>query len=181
MLGQPLYNRLFSKPRMLRVRDDNRLLDFFARLDTYHRIYSPEDFARCAACIIQELATWCSYRRDDLNRSRSGSPAHIDEIIRYISDNLTQPLDAARIADHFLLSKSYVQNLFSQTMHIGLKKYIQQKKIYAARAELQQGITPGEAAAKYGFADYSGFYRLYKATFGTAPAKRSPTENTTPR
>ena len=104
-----------------------------------------------------------------MHPTHSGSMARIDEIIRYISEHLEERLDAKRIAGHFFLSESYVQNMFSQNMHIGLKKYITQKKIYAARADMQQGLSPNAACEKYDFGDYSIFYRLYKKTFGTSP------------
>lgn len=174
VLGSLLYESLFSQPRMLRIQEDTQLRGFFERLDFYNAAYAREDFDRCAACLIQELATYCSYRRDDLNSDRGGSLTHIDGIIQYITENIQQPLDADRIARHVMLSKSYVQNLFSQTMHIGLKQYILQKKIYAAHGDLQRGMRPGAVCEKYRFGDYSGFYRLYKATFGCAPGTPAP-------
>jgi len=174
VVGEELYDRLFAQPRMLRIQEDRQLREFFARLDLYNELYSPRDFDRCAACLIRELVTYCSYRRDALNSERGGSLTHIDGIIKYIADNVTSPLDAQTIARQFMLSPSYVQNLFSQTMHIGLKKYIRQKKIYAARGDLQQGMPPGQVWVKYGFGDYSGFYRLYKNTFGCPPGRDLP-------
>ena len=86
--------------------------------------------------------------------------------------HLEEEIDAERIARHFLLSKSYVQNLFSEQMHIGLKKYVMQKKIYAAEADIRRGISPTAAAEKYAFSDYSVFYRLYKKTFGVSPRQK---------
>lgn len=121
--------------------------------------------------LIQELITYCSYRKDDLNCVGSNSLTHIDEIIKYITENLEKPLDAEIISRRFLLSKSYVQNLFSHNMHIGLKKYIMQKKIYSAHHDLNQGLSPNEVCEKYVFGDYSVFYRLYKKTFDVSPRK----------
>ena len=80
-----------------------------------------------------------------------------------------------RIGDHPLLSRSYVQNVFSQHMHIGLKTYIMQKKIYAAHADLGRGLGPSEVCEKYAFGDYSVFYRLYKKTFHTSPGSKHGT------
>ena len=119
--------------------------------------------------LISELITYCSYRKEELNSGYSGSHAHIEEIIKYISDNIESHIDADDIARHFMFSKSYIQNLFSQNMHIGLKKYIMQKKIYAANSDLSKGISPYRVCEKYCFGDYSVFYRLYKKTFGVSP------------
>jgi len=167
------YRKLFSPPLMIRIPDDAELKGFFARLDFYDQHYSPQDFDRCAGALIQELITYCSYRKSELDSVRSASLTHIDEIISYISSHLEQPLDAQHIARHFLLSKSYVQNMFSNSMHIGLKKYIMQKKIYAAHDDLAQGISPGDVCEKYGFGDYSVFYRLYRKTFCVSPGNHN--------
>ena len=163
------YERLFLPPRMLRIQEDSELRSLFTRLDYCHHHYRPEDFCRCAEALIQELVIGCSYRAEGL----AGSPmTHIEEIVRYITEHLEEPLDAEKIARHFMLSKSYVQNLFSRDMHIGLKKYIMQKKIYAAHSALSEGESPNRVCERYGFGDYSSFYRLYKKTFAASPGSR---------
>lgn len=166
------YERLFGSPLMIGIEDDEELKGFFGRLDLYRERYSDGDFETCALAVIRELVTYCSYRRDELRAERNTNHTHVEEIVRYISEHLEENLDADRIARHFLLSKSYVQNLFSNTMHIGMKQYILQKKIYAAHGELSNGKSPGEVSELYGFGDYSSFYRQYKRTFGVSPCKR---------
>lgn len=172
ILDKRHYDALFDRPRMLSILEDGELRGYFSRLDLYHAHYCREDFCRCAEALIQELIICCSYHADALASGRSGTLAHIEEIIRYISENIEQPLDADRVASHFLLSKSYVQNLFSRNMHIGLKKYIMQKKIYAAHGDLLKGSSPNAVCEKYCFGDYSSFYRLYRKTFASSPRKR---------
>ena len=48
-----------------------------------------------------------------------------------------------------------------------------QKKIYAAHRDLTNGLSPSAVCEKYGFGDYSSFYRLYRKTFHCAPNKKS--------
>ncbi|MBQ9976795.1 MAG: helix-turn-helix transcriptional regulator [Clostridia bacterium] len=163
------YERLFSPPFIINIKEDSELISFFKRLDFYAEEYSGEDFDRCALALIEELVTYCSYRKGYLSSPESTGNEIIDKIIKYISQNLEKPLNADIISQKLILSKSYVQNLFSQNMHIGLKEYIMKKKIYAARADIKNGMTPIEACEKYSFGDYSGFYRLYKKTFSSSP------------
>lgn len=171
------YEKLFSPPYMIRIKEDSELRGFFKRLDDYAERYSNEDFHACASAVVREIITYCAYRKDALHSVHSGSPAHIDKIVGYVSVHLTEPLSASIIARELLLSRSYVQNLFSAYMHIGLKTYIMQKKIYAAHHDLENGIPPGVVAEKYCFGDYSGFYRLYKKTFSRPPrAKQAQKE-----
>lgn len=163
------YRKLFSPPLMLGIQDDPELQSFFKRLDWYAEHYSDADFSECAEALIRELIVYCSYRKADLHSVHSERPQLIGEIISFISENLEKPLDAETVSRQFLLSKSYVQNMFSQSMHIGLKKYIMQKKIYAAHADLIRGGNPLEVCERYSFGDYSSFYRLYKKTFSASP------------
>ena len=100
-------------------------------------------------------------------------PPLVDTIIRLISDNLERPLDAEFLARELMLSKSYLQNTFSRSMHIGLKQYIMQKKIFAAHNDLLEGMSSGDVCAKYCFSDYSVFFRLYKKTMGYSPKQTS--------
>lgn len=173
LIGPAHYQKLFSPPLMLSIQKDEELRNFFTRLDFYEANYSSDDFNKSAASLIQELFTYCSYQKDQLEQARSSAThTYINDIIDYIARNIEQPLDADTIAHTFLLSKSYVQNMFSQNMHIGLKKYIMQKKIYAAHNDILQGCSPLEVCEKYSFGEYSSFYRLYRQTFGTSPREK---------
>lgn len=164
--------KLFSPPLIINARDDAELLGYFARMDYYAEQYNERDFAVCSLALVRELLTYCSYRKDTLAVRVGIPPSHIDEIIAYINDNLEKPLNAECIAQKFLLSKSYIQNIFSQQMHIGLKKFIMQKKIHAARVDLSAGMSPSVVCEKYGFCDYSTFYRLYRKTFDASPGEK---------
>ena len=95
--------------------------------------------------------------------------------MKLIAENLEKPIDADFLAREMMLSKSYVQNVFSQEMHIGLKKYITQKKLFAAQTDLAGGMSAADVCAKYEFSDYSSFFRQYKQMMGVSPreTKRS--------
>lgn len=169
IIDQEHYKKLFSPPLIINIKEDAELNGFFSRLDLYEKNYNENDFSTCALALIKELAVYCSYRKDTLRASKSDTLTHIERIVRFISENIENPLDAHIISQHMHFSESYVQNLFSQNMHIGLKKYITQKKVYAARSDIQNGLTPSQASRKYSFGDYSSFYRLYKKAFGISP------------
>ena len=165
------YERLFSEPLMLSIAGEPFITDFFKRLDDYNELYSSDDFKKAASSLIDELIIYLYYKKDSLKSRENSVHSHISAIISFVAENIQKPLDASVIAAHFHFSKSYVQNLFSKVMHIGLKKYIMQKKIYAANTDLSSGLSPSAVAAKYSFGDYSSFYRLYKKTFLGTPVK----------
>lgn len=169
IIGQEHYKKLFSSPLLISIKEETELCSFFSRLDMYEKYYDEKDFSICAFALIKELAIYCSYRKDTLRSAQSEPLTHIERIVNFISENIEAPIDAHSIARHMHFSESYIQNLFSQNMRIGLKKYIMQKKIYAARCDIQNGMSPSQVGKKYGFGDYSSFYRLYKKTFGISP------------
>ena len=169
-LPEEQYRLLFSAPYLMRMRDDEVVRRRFADLDAYRRQYSDADFARCAEAAMTELFTYLYYRKREHGRTdEDAALTYPERIVRYIADHLREPMDAERISRHFLLSPSYVQNLFSSHMHIGLRTYILQKKIFSAHGDLLRGDRPKDVCERYAFGDYSSFYRLYKKTFGHSP------------
>ena len=162
------YAKIFTPPYIVNIRDDRQMCRFFSLLDFYHDNYSHADFCKCALSVIQEILIYCSYKsKSPLLAQPSDTP--VDRMLQFIAENIEHPLDAAVIANHLLLSKSYVQNVFSQVMHTGLKQYIMEKKILCAHNDLRKGMQPSQVAEKYSFSDYSVFFRQYKKIFGCSP------------
>ena len=169
LIPEKHYQRIFTPNYRMNIRKDQDFVRYFSMLDHYHAIYDKEDFDECALMLIRELLVYCSYQTRALDNDEASDNPLVRSIVDYVSENLTEALDAETIAKHLYLSKSYIQNIFSGNMHIGLKQYILQKKIYAAHAEIERGASPGEVCKKYQFNDYTGFYRLYKKFFGMSP------------
>jgi len=163
------YNTIFSSPAMTSIRDNAELIGIFKTLDLSLEIMNKKDFETCASAAIKQILLFCSYLTKETSPAVSVNPV-TENIVSYIIENLTQELNAQIIADNLMFSKSYIQNIFDQTMHIGLKQYIRQQKLYAAYNEIHNGsISPSQACQKYAFRDYSSFYRQFKKTFGVSP------------
>ncbi len=172
ILTQAQYDSIFSTPYVINIRDNAELCGFFTRLDYYNENYSREDFEKCATYLIRELLVYLGYLHKNDSDSIPFRNKQVHDIISIIDGNITEKLSADIIAKKLFLSKSYVQNIFSQVMHIGLMQYINQKKIFLAASDIEKGMTPSQAAEKYGFGEYSSFYRCYKKVLGTSPKKR---------
>ena len=95
----------------------------------------------------------------------------ITKIINYIGENLTERLSLADICEHFHFSQSYISNKFSNHMRSSIISYVRTKKILAAHREIVRGEKATAVAEKYGFSDYSTFYRSYVKVMGFSPAK----------
>lgn len=162
------YEKIFSYPLVVNIKDDLLISDFFQKLDLYNELFSTDDFKKSAFHLIYELLTYCCYLNKENSSDASNNPI-VDEIISYISQNLKEPLNAEMIAEALNLSKSHVQNIFSEKMNVGLKQYILKRKIFAARNDIKSGKKPVEVSEDYGFDNYSNFYRAYKKIFGYSP------------
>ena len=94
----------------------------------------------------------------------------ITKAIAYIDDNITAPLQVETLCEVLYITKSHLHHLFIKHMNISPKKYIMLRKLHMVQRELAAGGSPTEVAARYGFANYSTFYRNYRKIFGTMPS-----------
>ena len=160
---------LFSPPYRINIRKDEVMRSYFENYVRLSTILSKEDFTFMARNIIEQIIICSMYK------AKEGIPSEKDTIAlisQYIAENIEKPLNSKMIAENFNFTSSYIQNLFSNEMGIGLKHYINKKKIFAAHREIQNGRLASEVAEKYGYQNYSSFYRQYIKTFGTSPKKK---------
>lgn len=170
-VGKERLEKVFSPPYVINISGDGMLRRMFSLLDHYFENYSFDDFREASEHLLGEIIICLSYKQKEeveLNLA-SGGDLLISKITSFVSANLERELNADIIARHLNFSRSYVQNRFSEVMGIGLKQYINRKKIYAAHADILNGMSPNRAAEKYGFSDYSGFFRHYKKIMGISP------------
>ncbi|GAA0564957.1 helix-turn-helix domain-containing protein [Halomonas salifodinae] len=76
-------------------------------------------------------------------------------------------LDEISRAAH--LSKYHFLRLFRQQFGITPHQYVLSCRVNAARHALEAGVTPNEAAFRYGFTDLSHFNRRFKRIYGKTP------------
>jgi len=164
------FEKLFQAPTVFNIGADFDLLHLFHLLDVYYEMYDTQDFCRCAAFLAAQILTYLCYG------SRLSAPViktHsilVGNILKYVDEHLEEAITIDVLAKHFELSRSHIQNVFSQEMQIGLKKYVTLKKILAAHNDLLHGMAATKVAVKYNFHEYSSFFRLYKKILGCAPS-----------
>lgn len=91
------------------------------------------------------------------------------EILKYISDHLTEDVSADALAGHFYVSKYHLMRLFREETGHSIHRYVSGKRLLYARELLGQGLSPTESCFRCGYRDYSAFARAYKKQFGTSP------------
>ncbi|MDR3598377.1 AraC family transcriptional regulator [Clostridium sp.] len=97
----------------------------------------------------------------------------IQEIIRYINDNVIENITVKHLADHFFLSESYICRIFKLATGTTINKYITARRISIAKSMLSNGLSINDVYAQCGFNDYSNFLKSFKKAVGVSPKKYS--------
>lgn len=90
-------------------------------------------------------------------------------VFDYINSNITEDLTLENIANHFYVSKYYISHIFKDNLGISLHQYIIKKRLQNCRSAIASGESITSVAEKYGFDDYTAFYRAFKKEYGISP------------
>lgn len=106
-----------------------------------------------------------------MDRKSISYDSQIDNLIRYINQNLTEDLSIDTLAQKYFLSKYHLMRKFKQETGYTIHNYITSKRLLQARCLITQGTPVMKAASQSGFLDYTTFVRAYKKQFGAAPTQ----------
>ena len=126
-----------------------------------------------AAVIGNTLLILTELKRVHLERSAGELKAEkrelLDDITAYIEDHYPEHLTLGSMARQFYVSESTISHLFKQKMGVSVYHYITQRRLIAAKNRILDRVPLDQVAEQVGFADYSAFYRAFKAQFGISP------------
>jgi AraC family transcriptional regulator, melibiose operon regulatory protein len=95
---------------------------------------------------------------------------HVVAMVRYIVENLAEPMSNADVAAVTGLHQNYAMALFTRTMRMPMKKFIIRMRLLRARAMLMESSTAiTHVAEQSGFSSISQFYDHFKAAYGMPP------------
>ncbi len=105
------------------------------------------------------------------DRSLSSSRIrHVVLMLRYIIENLVEPLSNAKVAKATGLHQNYALSLFSQVMHMPIKRFIVRLRLMRARLLLvESSMAIVAVAEESGFSSISQFYHHFKQFYGISP------------
>ena len=122
----------------------------------------------CQQLLIQVNRDVCRDHTAEQTDSYRSDPK-IEEVLRYIGQHLTEPLDVEALSRRFYLSRYYLMHRFKAVTGYTLHQYITQKRLLRAGELIRAGQPVMKAAEQAGFQDYSTFLRAFRNTFHTSP------------
>lgn len=97
---------------------------------------------------------------------------HLEEILKYIRENLNTKLTNRELAKQFGFNPNYLSNLFKLSTGKSLHKYIMSLRLKRAFELLENGCNSlTTIAEKCGFYDVAHFSKYYKCITGASPNK----------
>lgn len=120
------------------------------------------------ALLLQELSDRFS-RSPEENTEPDTVEYHI---LRYINKHLEDELTLEALCQRFYISRAQLCRRFKRATGTTPGQYIAVKRLIAARQQILQGEKPTEVYARFGYRDYSTFYRAYRRQFGFSPKDR---------
>ncbi len=161
----------FDGKSLISLSHSNRIIENFMYLNEARLNVNDDDFSYILSAVVTDIIFMIKYNTHKSELSTGKLRPVSVALMNYIDIHYTEALNLESLSKKFNFSVSSLCHVFKEDFGISIKKYIIQKRMNASNFDLQNGISSEEVCAKYGFQNYSTFYRAYKTYFGTAPSK----------
>ena len=160
----------FSPPDVVRIEDIlNRIAE--------ESLKKNPDYREMQKLYLRELLILISrYRLKDSKSKYGCSFSLIEEIMKYISENVDGNLSLESLACKYSISPNHLSKQFKKLSGVPLSEYINISRISAAEKLLKNGNLPiTTVATRCGFNDSNYFAAVFKKYKGITPKKYSMT------
>ena len=97
--------------------------------------------------------------------------AMIQKSLDYIEENLQTEITAEELAELAHLSLFHYYRLFRQATGMPVMQYILRRRLLHGVYAISKGSTKIDAALRFGFDTYAGFYKAFCREFGSTPSE----------
>ncbi len=91
------------------------------------------------------------------------------QLEEYIQDHLQEHLSLDELAKKFFVSKYHIAHVFKDNIGLSVHQFITKKRLKLCQEAISGNMSITEAYQKFGFGDYSSFYRAFKKEYGISP------------
>ncbi len=146
----------------------------FLRMNEFYEARLPERDVQLMCLLLKMLLNLNrAYEENSMADNPEGKNYEqnekVEDIIRYISENLSKRLTLDDLTKKFYLSKYYLCREFKRVTGFTVFDYIRYKRVLTAKTKLQNGQPINEVWRELGYVDYSNFYRIFKKISGMSP------------
>ncbi len=108
------------------------------------------------------------YNRNHLSAQYSEKELYL-KISDYITNHLSDDLSLNTLELEFFVSKFYISHAFKDNIGISIHSYITKKRLHACKDAILSREPISQVYERYGFHDYSSFFRAFKKEYGLSP------------
>ena len=94
----------------------------------------------------------------------------IQQSLDYIEENLQAEITAEELASQAGFSLFHYYRLFQQATGMPVMQYVLRRRLLHGVYAMKQGLSKTNAALRFGFDTYAGFYRAFRREFGSTPS-----------
>lgn len=163
--------KILENTHVINIKDCPPLVNVVSRLHEYSMLFSEKDYNEVVKILFSEFLMLLKTSDWGHSATTVESNPIIKKLLNLIALNYEKNVPIKFFADQMYLSESYIKNLFSSTMHIGLKHYINNLRILKAQFLIKQGARPSDVYLQCGFESYPTFLRQYKHFTGKNPSE----------
>ncbi len=156
--------------------EDTTVRSLFGKMEHYCRYFEGDALKSVLTDlteqIIYELVIFIRKGKLKPNDHHTVNPT-VAAAIEYIDSHLDMDFSLDMLCKELFVSKSYLHQLFIRHLQVSPWRYILGKRLMAAQMAIRAGERPTEIYSRFGFSEYSSFYRAYHKQFGYAPSEKN--------
>ena len=126
--------------------------------------------------LLAQASLFCADKRSThgLAEPQSQDFSLILKVLKYIEDHICSPISIDEICACCFMSRSHLSKIFCAQLGLPLHQYILKKRLFLAKQDIRDGLPIQEVTGKYGFQNYSAFYKAFCKEFGQNPKSFKP-------
>ena len=142
----------------------------FSLLEEIHtQYYGWEVFVSHGFADLLMRLTRIAYEQENGTARFAQTGSLYESAVRYIENHIDEPLSLDILAERLHAGKYHLAHVFKEKIGISPHRYITDKRLSLCLDALFAGEQAGDACQKFGFSDYSSFYRAFTRRYGVSP------------